>query len=85
LVNRKEITRRRQALGITKLGLSERIYCSESVISQIERGFRQPSLSVMERVANALGCKIDDLVISVEDAEADEMKQHDRTGDSLMH
>ena len=42
--------------------LSAKIGVSEAMVSYIKRGLKQPSVEVLVRIANALGCKVDDLV-----------------------
>jgi transcriptional regulator with XRE-family HTH domain len=66
MVNRKEIKRRRLALGMTFRGAAVAAGWSEDDRSRwqkLEEGVpKDPAWSTMESVAKALGCKLDDLL-----------------------
>ena len=48
--------------GVTQQWLSETAGMSEAYISNLERGFKVPSLTTIIRLAVALDCKVMDLV-----------------------
>lgn len=52
----------RKAAGLTQVKLSRKTGMSQQDISSIERGDRDPTASTLRKLANALGCKIDDIV-----------------------
>ena len=52
----------RKHRGITQVQLAEIIGVEQSTISQWETGRAQPSLKIAVKIANALGCKVDDLI-----------------------
>ena len=52
----------RKAAGLTQLELSRKTGMSQQDISAIERGDRDPTASTLRKLADALGCKIDDIV-----------------------
>jgi transcriptional regulator with XRE-family HTH domain len=51
----------RKSAGLTAADLAKGIGVSPSHISQIERGWRTPSLAVKQRSASLLGAHVDDL------------------------
>lgn len=57
-----EIAKRRLELGLTQAQLAERVICGRVFIAQVEGGVRFPSINMLQRFANALGCKISDLL-----------------------
>lgn len=59
----KRINERRIYLGISQWQLAELCDISRVYISQIERGYAKPSLSVLINIANALNTTLNDLVI----------------------
>ena len=52
----------RKAAGLTQVELSRKTGMSQQDISSIERGDRDPTASTLRKLADALGCKIDDIV-----------------------
>lgn len=52
----------RKRCGITQMQLAEIIGVDQSTISQWETGHALPSLKIAVKLANALGCKVDDLI-----------------------
>jgi len=59
-LNKEEIRNRRVLQRMTQKELAEKANVDRSYISQIESGKVTPTLSVLERLANALGCSIKD-------------------------
>lgn len=62
----------RRAAALTQEGLSEAAGLHATFISNVERGYRTPTLSTMLRLANGLGVTLAELVEGLEDAIADE-------------
>jgi XRE family transcriptional regulator, regulator of sulfur utilization len=60
------IRRRRLALGIAQEQLALLSSTDRSFVGKVERGENQPSLVLILRLANALGCSGADLVADVE-------------------
>ncbi len=52
---------RRQA-GLTQEQLAEAVDSSAAYISQLESGFRQPSLGLLKRLSGVLNCSPMDLI-----------------------
>jgi transcriptional regulator with XRE-family HTH domain len=59
---------RRKELNLTQAQLAEKAGVTQGAISMIERGERVPSLDVLVKIADALGCKIDELIRKEESA-----------------
>ena len=55
------IRARRQALGITQADMAARLGVAPSMVCQIERGSKAPSLPLAAEIARLLGCSIDAL------------------------
>lgn len=55
----KDIRKRR---GLTQLTLAKNVGLTSQVISNFERGYTQPNQEHLKNLANALNCKISDLV-----------------------
>lgn len=56
------IKEKRLELGMTQKELAERVSVDQSMICQIERGTKAPSLPLGIEIAAALKCRIEDLV-----------------------
>ena len=52
----------RERAGLTQEELARRLGCTQSFISQIEAADARPTLGTLQKVAEALGCPIGDLV-----------------------
>lgn len=59
-----ELRRRRHERGLSLRELAERLRVSASLISQIERGRANPSVSTLYALANELDISLDDLVFA---------------------
>ena len=60
MLNRiKEI---REVKGITQKALAEAASVSQPFLYDLENGNRNAKRETWERIANALGCKVDDLI-----------------------
>lgn len=58
----ENVKRLREAANINQLELSEKVGVSQSMICQIERGTKTMTVQLAKEVADALGCRIDDLL-----------------------
>ncbi|MEV1245184.1 helix-turn-helix transcriptional regulator [Nonomuraea sp. NPDC049750] len=58
----KRIRRRRVAAGLESQELARRVGITKSAMSKIERGRNNASPGVLERIAEALGCRTTDLM-----------------------
>lgn len=56
----------RKAAGLTQEGLADRSGLDRSYIGGVERGQRNPTLSVIERIAAGLGISVAELFSSIE-------------------
>jgi transcriptional regulator with XRE-family HTH domain len=57
----------RTARGLTQRQLAERCESNEPFISNLERGVKIPSLSMLIRLAHALECTVGDLTVIFDD------------------
>lgn len=60
--NVSPITRARMAVGLTQAQLAERIGCTQKDVSRWERGMYKPGIDKLVRMAEAIGCTVDELV-----------------------
>ena len=51
----------RVAVGLTQADLAERVGLETAYVSQIERGVREPTLRVLDRIATALKVRLVEL------------------------
>jgi transcriptional regulator with XRE-family HTH domain len=56
------IRARRDRLGLTLEALAERTGVSRAMLSEIERGAKNPTIRVVVRIAEALGCSVSQLL-----------------------
>ena len=52
----------RQAAGLTQVELAEKVGCTQKDICRWETCVREPMASTLKKLAQALGCSMDDLV-----------------------
>ena len=52
----------RLAAGLTQIDLAERVGCQQRDISRWENGDREPRATTLKKMAQAIGCSMDDLV-----------------------
>ncbi len=52
----------RKEKGITQEQLAKKTGLRQTHISRIERGVYMPRIDIAERIANALGCRIGDII-----------------------
>jgi transcriptional regulator with XRE-family HTH domain len=57
----------RHKKGFTQIELAEKAKIAQAYLSEIETGKTKPSLVVLERIAESLGCKIADLLENEEE------------------
>jgi ribosome-binding protein aMBF1 (putative translation factor) len=55
----RQVRELREAHGLSQRELAERMHTTQSVVARLEAGGSKPSLSTLERVANALGTSVD--------------------------
>ena len=51
--------------GMTQKELAEKVCVDQSMICQIERGTKVPTILLANEIAQALSCQLDDLIKSV--------------------
>lgn len=61
------VRRARNELGLTQQQLAERAELDRSYLSEVERGTRNPTLTVQVRLAGALGIRLSDLIRQAEE------------------
>lgn len=54
---------KREALGLTQKELAEKLGVGQSLIGQIERGLKLPSVMLVKLAAEFFGCTTDDLIL----------------------
>lgn len=55
----EKIKKKRIELGVTQLDVAKKMGVPQTTISRIERQVHSPSLEILERYADAVGCRID--------------------------
>ncbi len=58
----KRISQRRKMQGLTQSQLAERVGITQAFLAEIEKGRKRPSLEVLEKLCEALGCSADYLL-----------------------
>lgn len=58
----RNISRMREKRGMNQVQLAQEVGITQSAISQIEKGIKNPSLQVGSEIARVLRCSIEDLV-----------------------
>lgn len=58
----QNIKSRRLMLEMTQKELAEKVHVDQSMICQIERGTKSPTLPLAVEIAAAMGCSLNDLV-----------------------
>ncbi len=58
----KELKKMRKLQSITQQQLAEMLGITQAMVSHYETGRCIPDLETAARIANALGCKVDDLI-----------------------
>ena len=58
----EKLKQARQAAGLTQVQLAERIGCLQKDVSRWESGLHEPGALTLKKMAQALGCSMDNLV-----------------------
>lgn len=58
----RKLAARRVLLGLMRRDLAEKVGISHRTMSAIETGERNPSIQTLKKIAEALDCKVDDLI-----------------------
>lgn len=58
----EKLKQARQAAGLTQVQLAERIGCLQKDVSRWEAGLHEPGALTLKKMAQALGCSMDNLV-----------------------
>jgi len=64
VVNHKKIASLVEERGLVQKELADEVGVSEAMMSYILRGFKEPSVATLVRLAKALGCSVDALIIT---------------------
>lgn len=54
----------REKIGLTQLELAEQCGVSQSIICQVERGSKLPSVPLCKALADVFNCKVSDIIDS---------------------
>ena len=63
-----QLIRRRIDQGLTQAELAEKVGTTQSSIARLESGTHEPSIKMLKRVAEALGCKVVIQIVDQEEA-----------------
>jgi transcriptional regulator with XRE-family HTH domain len=58
----KKISQRRKLQGFTQTQLAQNVGITQAFLAEIEKGRKRPSLEVLEKLCDALGCSADYLL-----------------------
>ncbi len=58
----KKISQRRKLQGFTQTQLAQSVGITQAFLAEIEKGRKRPSLEVLEKLCDALGCSADYLL-----------------------
>lgn len=58
----KKLRAARLAAGLTQTELAEKVGCTQKDISRWEAGQHEPGALTLKKLAQALGCSMDDLI-----------------------
>lgn len=64
MVNHKKIASLIKERGLVHKELAETVGISEAMMSYIIKGFREPNVATLARIARALGCSVDELIVA---------------------
>ena len=62
MVNGRRLKILREAVGMSTTQLAEAVGVTQPMITNMERGFKTPSVEVLVRIAERLGTTVDDLI-----------------------
>lgn len=57
-----KIKQMREKQGLTQKDLANRSKVNRCYLSELENGHRNPTLKILQKLANALGCEVKDLL-----------------------
>lgn len=61
-MNYKKMKQLREAAGMTQTELGEKVLVGQTMIARVEAGVKEPSLSLLVRIAEALGVETAELL-----------------------
>lgn len=61
-MNYKKMKALREAAGMTQTELGEKVLVGQTMIARVEAGVKEPSLSLLARIAEALGVETAELL-----------------------
>lgn len=61
-MNYKKMKALREAAGMTQTELGEKVLVGQTMIARVEAGVKEPSLSLLVRIAEALGVETAELL-----------------------
>lgn len=66
----RAIKRRREEAGLSQEEFAERAEVHRTYVSQLERGLKSPSVRVLGKVAEALGCEAWELLRDISESQS---------------
>lgn len=66
MIDRNKLRTMREEKNISQEELAEAVLASQPLITRIERGVKQPSIDLLQRIAAYFNCSLDDLVIPLQ-------------------
>lgn len=61
----KNLNKMRKINKLTQKDISQKLYISQNTYSQYETGKREPSISVLPKLAEILNCSIEEVVFAI--------------------
>lgn len=58
----KNILKKRTQVGMSQRELAKKVGITDSAICQYESGKRSPNIQTLKKIAEILGCSVDDLI-----------------------
>lgn len=58
----ERLKEKRKELGLTQAQLAARVGCTQKDVARWETDEREPRLSALKKLAEALECKVDDII-----------------------
>ena len=62
MFNKTLLREKMKEQGLSQRALADRVTISQPMIAAIMLGYKQPSLELAARIADAVGCRVDDLI-----------------------
>ena len=63
MLNKELLLRKMEERGLNHHTLAKQIFVSQAMVTGIIHGYKQPSLALAVRMADVLGCSLDELVL----------------------